>query len=78
MEDEIDNLNFEDSDEDYDPNDPNRPKKKKVIELSDQEIEKIKSTIEEMKKNKVQPQVSVGRVYNKPGFVSKPPKIIYN
>ena len=77
MENEIDNLNFEDSDDDYDPNDPNKPKKKKVIELSDQEIEKIKSTIEEMKKNKVQPQVSVGRVYNKPGFVSKPPKIIY-
>ena len=78
MENEIDNLNFEESeDEDYNPNDPNKPKRKKVIELSDQEIEKIKSTIEEMKKNKVQPQVSVGRVYDKPGFVSKPPKIIY-
>ena len=31
MENEIENLNFEDSDDDYDPNDPNKPKKKKVI-----------------------------------------------
>ena len=85
MEDEIDNLNFaedeENEEENYDPTNPeaNKPKKKKkfVKILSENEKEKIKKTVEEMKINQIQPQITGGRVFKGPGFVSNPPKIVY-
>ena len=85
MEDEIDNLNFaedeENEEENYDPTnqEANKPKKKKkfVKILSENEKEKIKKTVEEMKINQIQPQITGGRVFKGPGFVSNPPKIVY-
>ena len=76
MEEEIDNINWNDEDEDYDPNDPNKKKKIKK-ELNDQEIAKIKSAINKIQNNQVQPQITGGRLFNKPGFVSKTEKIIF-
>jgi hypothetical protein len=80
MEEEIDNIDWNEEEEEYeyDPNDPNTKKKKKIKkELNDQEIAKIKSAINEMQNNQVQPQITGGRLFNKPGFVSKPEKIIF-
>ena len=52
--------------------------KKKKKELTDAEKIKIKQTIEEMKKNQIQSQKIIGKKeFDKPGFVSEPPKIIY-
>ena len=54
-----------------------KPGKKKK-ELSDVEKTKIKQTIEEMKRNQVQPQKIIGKKdFDKPGFVSNPAKIVY-
>ena len=54
-----------------------KPGKKKK-ELSDVEKTKIKQTIEEMKRNQVQPQKIIGKKdFDKPGFVSNPSKIVY-
>jgi len=54
-----------------------KPGKKKK-ELSDAEKAKIKQTIEEMKRNQIQPQKIIGKKdFDKPGFVSNPSKIVY-
>ena len=54
-----------------------KPGKKKK-ELSDVEKAKIKQTIEEMKRNQIQPQKIIGKKdFDKPGFVSNPAKIVY-
>ena len=54
-----------------------KPGKKKK-ELTDVEKTKIKQTIEEMKRNQVQPQKIIGKKdFDKPGFVSNPAKIVY-
>jgi len=51
---------------------------KKKKELTDVEKTKIKQTIEEMKRNQVQPQKIIGKKdFDKPGFVSNPAKIVY-
>ena len=64
--------------EEYDEEGQVKKPGKKKKELSDFEKIKIKQTIEEMKKNQVQPQKITGKKdFDKPGFVSNPPKIVY-
>ena len=64
--------------EEYDEEGQVKKPGKKKKELSDIEKIKIKQTIEEMKKNQIQPQKIIGKKdFNKPGFVSNPPKIVY-
>ena len=64
--------------EEYDEEGQVKKPCKKKKELSDYEKIKIKQTIEEMKKNQVQPQKIIGKKdFDKPGFVSNPPKIVY-
>ena len=71
---QIDNIEEEEYDEEGQVKKPGKKKK----ELSDYEKIKIKQTIEEMKKNQVQPQKIIGKKdFDKPGFVSNPPKIVY-
>ena len=74
---EGDNQGIEEEEEYDDEGQVKKPGKKKK-ELTDAEKAKIKETIEEMKKNQIQPQVIVGKKdFDKPGFVSNPPKIVY-
>ena len=71
---QFENLEEEEYDEEGQIIKPGKKKK----ELSDIEKTKIKQTIEEMKKNQVQPQKIIGKKdFDKPGFVSNPSKIIY-
>ena len=64
--------------EEYDEEGQVKKPGKKKKELSDIEKIKIKQTIEEMKKNQIQPQKIIRKKdFNKPGFVSNPPKIVY-
>ena len=73
-EEQVDNNEEEDYDEEGQVKKPGKKKK----ELSDFEKIKIKQTIEEMKRNQVQPQKIIGKKdFDKPGFVSNPPKIVY-
>ena len=72
--DQLENFEEEEYDEEGQVKKPGKKKK----ELSDYEKIKIKQTIEEMKKNQVQPQKITGKKdFDKPGFVSNPPKIVY-
>ena len=77
MEEGDDDMNgFEE--EEYDEDGQIKKPGKKKKELSDFEKMKIKQTIEEMKKNQIQPQKIIGKKdFDKPGFVSNPPKIVY-
>ena len=69
--------NYEEEEE-YDEEGKVKKPGKKKKELSDYEKIKIKQTIEEMKRNQVQPQKIIGKKdFDKPGFVSNPPKIVY-
>ena len=64
--------------EEYDEEGQIKKPGKKKKELSDYEKFKIKQTIEEMKKNQIQPQKIIGKKdFDKPGFVSNPSKIVY-
>ena len=73
-EDQVENVEEEEYDEEGQSKKPGKKKK----ELSDFEKIKIKQTIEEMKKNQVQPQKIIGKKdFDKPGFVSNPSKIVY-
>lgn len=53
------------------------PNKRKNIELTQHQRNKIKETLRQMDENLVQPQVTAGKKFLGPGFASKPEKIIY-
>ncbi|MCQ2817863.1 MAG: hypothetical protein MJ252_11415 [archaeon] len=78
MDEEIDNLNFAEDEEDennlYDPSMPNIPKKKKKrqIELTEKEKNKIQNTILEMKENLVQVQKTGTMTFKGAGFIANP------
>lgn len=53
------------------------PNKRKNIQLTEHQKNKIKETMKMMDENLVQPQVTAGRKFAGPGFASKPEKITY-